>query len=85
MILDSSVDRNRVVLGMKANGIGVSIHYATPVPFMDYYKKKYGFVAGDFPNALNYSNQSISLPVHPKLGNSEIEYVCETLLRLIEH
>ena len=69
---------------MKANGIGVSIHYATPVPFMSYYKTKYGYMADEYPNALNYSKQSISLPVHTNLENSEIEYVCEILLRLME-
>ena len=31
-------------------GIGVSIHYATPVPLMYYYKNKYGYKKDDFLN-----------------------------------
>jgi dTDP-4-amino-4,6-dideoxygalactose transaminase len=83
IVLDKSIDRDRVLLGLKEHGIGVSIHYATPVPLMSYYKDKYGHQADDFPNAVHYGSQSISLPVHPKLDRSDIEYVCKTLFRIV--
>ena len=83
IVLDKSIDRDRVLLGLKEHGIGVSIHYATPVPLMSYYKDKYGYQADDFPNAVHYGSQSISLPVHPKLDSSDIEYVCKTLFRIV--
>ena len=84
ILLDISINRDRVLLGLKEEGIGVSIHYATPVPLMSYYKAKYGFKNNDFPNAVNYGNQSISLPVHSKLSESDIEYICETLFRIVK-
>ena len=52
---------------------------------MSYYKNKYGYRETDFPNAVFYGNQSISLPVHPKLKQSEIEYVCSVLLEALEN
>ncbi len=79
IILDDSIDRDYVVSYLIKNGIGVSIHYATPVPLMTYYRKKYGYKENDFPNAVKYGNQSISLPVHPKLSESDISYVCKIL------
>ena len=85
IILNNSVDRDKVLLGLKENGIGVSIHYATPVPLMSYYKNKYGYIAEDFPNAVNYGNQSISLPVHSKLEYSDIKYVTKTLIKILEN
>ena len=84
IILDKSIDRNKVLLSLKDNGIGVSVHYATPVPLMSYYKNKYGCKASDFPNAVYYGNQSISLPVHPKLTDSDIEYICGNLINILE-
>jgi len=83
IILDNSIERDEVLLGLKENGIGVSIHYATPVPLMSYYKNKYGYSVGDFPNAEKYGNQSISLPVHADLSHEDIEYICSTLLKLL--
>lgn len=84
IILDKSIDRDKVILGLTENGIGVSIHYATPVPLMSYYKNKYGYKAEDFPNAVYYGRQSISLPVHPNINISDIEFVCETLFKLFK-
>ena len=33
--------RDKLVFYLKEKNIGNSIHYATPVPLMTYYKKKY--------------------------------------------
>jgi len=83
IILDSSISRDPVLIGLKESGVGVSIHYATPVPLMSYYKKKYSYKIEDFPNASYYGDQSISLPVHPMLSEEDIEYICKTLIKLL--
>jgi len=84
IILTDLIDRDQIIMGLKENGIGVSIHYATPLPLMSYYKNKYGYQVGDFPNALRYGSQSISLPVYSNLNDNDIEYVCTTLIKIIE-
>ena len=83
IILDENINRDNVLFALKDNGIGVSIHYATPVPLMSYYKEKYGFKTNDFPNAAKFGNQSISLPVHSNLNESDITYICETLSKYL--
>jgi perosamine synthetase len=85
IILEKSIDRDKILLGLKKNGIGVSIHYATPVPLMSYYKNKYGYQINDFPNAAHYGDQSISLPVHAMISNDDVEYVCSTLFKIMEN
>ncbi|MEQ8602031.1 MAG: DegT/DnrJ/EryC1/StrS family aminotransferase [Marivibrio sp.] len=65
---DGSVDRDKVVDGLKARGIGSSIHYPGPVPLFTYYSEKYGYRRGDFPVAEWLADQTISLPVGPHLG-----------------
>ena len=65
---DGSVSRDRVVDGLKARGIGSSVHYPGPVPLFTYYSQKYGYKPGDFPVAEWLADQTISLPVGPHLG-----------------
>jgi dTDP-4-amino-4,6-dideoxygalactose transaminase len=79
IILKNFVKRDEVLMNLKENGIGISIHYATPVPLMTYYRKKYDYKIKDFPNAVTYGKQSISLPVHSKLKLNDIKYVVEIL------
>jgi dTDP-4-amino-4,6-dideoxygalactose transaminase len=85
IILDKSIDRDKILMGLKENGVGVSIHYATPVPLMSYYKNKYGYQIEDFPNAIHYGNQSISLPVHAMLSDEDVKHVCNTLIKILEN
>ncbi len=65
---DGSIDRDRVVAGLKAEGIGTSVHYPGPVPMMTYYREKYGFPRGRFPIAEWLADQTLSLPVGPHVS-----------------
>ena len=67
--------RNNILLEFKKKNIGASIHYATPVPLMSYYKDKYKLSARAFPNAKKYGETGISLPVHP--------FITEPMIKLI--
>ncbi len=70
---DGSVSRDVVVDGLKARGIGSSVHYPGPVPLFTYYSDKYGYKSGDFPVAEWLAEQTISLPVGPHLGPGDAE------------
>lgn len=56
--------------------IGVSIHYATPLPFMTYYKKKYNLNKLKYKNSALYADRNISLPVYPKLSLTDVDKIC---------
>ena len=84
VIFDEQIDRDDVLLKLKEKGVGVSIHYATPVPMMSYYRRKYGFEEDEFPNAMFYGRQSVSLPVHSKIDENDIRYICSILKKAIE-
>ena len=79
VLLDSRHHRNETVKYLKSHQVGCSIHYATPVPLLTYYQKKYGFTEEQFPNAVSYANRSLSLPVHPDISHSDIDVVIQTL------
>jgi dTDP-4-amino-4,6-dideoxygalactose transaminase len=71
--------RNEIAGRLNAAGIGTSIYYPQPVPRLSYYRAKYGYDAGRFPNAVKISDQSLALPVGPHLGATDIDYLAETL------
>ncbi|WP_422357910.1 UDP-4-amino-4,6-dideoxy-N-acetyl-beta-L-altrosamine transaminase [Qipengyuania flava] len=51
--------------GLRANGIGVNLHYI-PVHLQPYYRQ-FGFGPGDFPASENYYARAISVPMYPDL------------------
>lgn len=75
IFLRSQKIRDGILKEFKKNNIGSSIHYATPVPLMSYYKNKYSLKKKDFPNAEKYGKTSISLPVHPFINDKMIKTI----------
>ena len=66
--------------GLRERGIGVNVHYI-PVHTQPYYEKM-GFKNGDFPVAEEYYRGAISLPMYPRLTQSEQQYVIDSLKRI---
>lgn len=50
---------------LRAQGVGVNLHYI-PVHTQPYYQRM-GFEPGDFPEAMQYYAEAISLPIYPGL------------------
>jgi dTDP-4-amino-4,6-dideoxygalactose transaminase len=75
--------RNSVMESLGKNGIATrpgthAIH------LLGYYVKQFGFKPTDFPNALNASETSISLPLHNKLSKSDQDHVINSLRNIIK-
>ena len=68
--------RNSLLKHLIKKKIGVSIHYATTLPFMTYYKKKYNLDKKKYKNSILYANGNISLPVYPKLSLQDVDKIC---------
>ena len=71
--------RNKILLKFKEQNIGCSIHYATPVPLMTYYKKKYRLNKKNFVSAVKYGENSISLPTHPFIQKKMINKILKVI------
>lgn len=72
-------NRNLLIKYLKKNKIGCSIHYATPLPLLSYYKNKYKIKKSDFVNSIEYSKNVISLPVHHQITEGNINKICKLL------
>ena len=66
---------------LRTQGIGVNLHY---IPIVDQpYYKALGFNLDDFPEAKNYYQEAISLPMYPDLTDDMQDQVVNALKRAI--
>jgi len=75
--------RNKVVQKIREKGIGAVVYYPTPIHLTPYYMKLYEGKRGDLPETERASNQVFSLPVHQSLSKEDLEYIIETLKRIL--
>lgn len=71
------VTRLQAFIGLRQLGIGVNLHY-TPVPAQPYFRRL-GFSPEDYPHALAYSRQAISLPLYATLTEADQDRVVGAL------
>ncbi|MEM6739514.1 MAG: DegT/DnrJ/EryC1/StrS aminotransferase family protein [Pseudomonadota bacterium] len=62
--------RDRVMHGLNTAGIGATVNYRA-VPTMGYYQAKYAHPPERFPNAYNWGERTLSLPLFPGLTEAE--------------
>jgi UDP-4-amino-4,6-dideoxy-N-acetyl-beta-L-altrosamine transaminase len=62
---------------LRDRGVGVNLHYI-PVHMQPYYQK-IGFNVGDYPNAEQYYQEAISLPIFPALSEADQNYVISSI------
>ncbi len=73
--------RNEVIQKMAEAGIACNVHYK-PLPLLTAYKNL-GFDMKDFPNAYQYFENEITLPLHTNLSDEDVEYVIETIKHIV--
>lgn len=72
---------NEVITKMAERGIACNVHYK-PLPMMTAYKAL-GFDIKDFPNAFKLFENEITLPLHTRLTDEDVEYIIENLVNII--
>ncbi|MDQ1606253.1 MAG: hypothetical protein QOJ18_620, partial [Microbacteriaceae bacterium] len=75
-------DRDRVVAGLIAGGIGAGIHYPRPVHLVPAFAFL-GHKTGSFPCSERYAEQILSLPIYPGLRDPQQDYVVAMLARMV--
>jgi len=75
--------RSEIFDAMRAANIGVNVHYI-PVHIQPYYKNL-GFEKGQFPEAEQYYEEALTLPLWPGMTTEMIEYVASALRNSLEY
>ena len=75
--------RQAVIVAMAERGIATNVHYK-PLPMMTAYKQL-GFNIADFPNAYAHFVNEVTLPLHTRLTDQEVDYIIEQYTDVLAH
>ena len=76
-------ERNAVITKMAERGIACNVHYK-PLPMMTAYKNL-GFDIADYPNAFAQYENEVTLPLHTRLTDEDVEYVISNFVDIINN
>lgn len=81
-LLDRTLEeRNEIIIKMAERGIACNVHYK-PLPMMTAYKAL-GFDIANYPNAYNQYHNEITLPLHTRLTDEDVDYVISNFVDII--
>ena len=75
--------RKDVMTELRNKNIGTQVHYI-PVHLQPYYRNNYGYKNGDFPVVEKYYSRTLSLPLYPRMNDSEVEYIISNVKEIIK-
>lgn len=78
------IDRNNFIEALKAENIGTSVHFI-PLHLHPYYRDRFGFKRGDYPNAEYVYEREVSLPIYPKMTDKDVEDVITAIGKIVNH
>ena len=76
-------ERQTIIVQMAERGIATNVHYK-PLPMMTAYKNL-GFDIQDFPNAYAHFVNEITLPLHTRLTDEEIDYIIAQYVDILKN
>lgn len=68
-------ERNEIIKRLAEEGISTNVHYK-PLPMMTAYRKL-GHKIENYPNAYHQYENEITLPLHTKLTDDDVEYIVQ--------
>jgi len=80
----ANISRDRLVARLNESGVEADIAWPTPIHLQPYYRTRYQFHEGDFPNAERICKSILQLPIQPNLTNEQIDQVAATVRSLIK-
>ena len=72
------IDRDQFIEALKAHGIGTAVHFI-PLHLHPYYRHQFGYAPEDFPRATEIYRRIISLPIYPKMTETQIGHVIDAV------
>lgn len=75
-------ERRDVIVRMAERGIACNVHYK-PLPMMTAYKAL-GFDIANYPNAYHLFENEITLPLHTRLSDEDVDYVISNFVDIIK-
>ncbi|MGH2844475.1 MAG: DegT/DnrJ/EryC1/StrS family aminotransferase [Thermoleophilaceae bacterium] len=75
---EAGADRDQVVAALRDQQIGTSVHFK-PLHRFRYYRERYRLEDVEFPVASDFAERTLSLPLHPAMGEEDLRDVVAAL------
>jgi len=72
-------ERDKLVKTLRTKEIGAAVYYINPIHIMPFYRENFGMY--NLPETEEAAKKVFSLPVHPGLQDSQVEYIAQTLIK----
>lgn len=82
ILLPEGVDRDAVRAAMRDAGVQTSFHYP-PIHLLTHYRNHYGMGEGMLAQTEAVARRAMTLPLYPTMTEAQVDYVVETLERII--
>ncbi len=79
----SRVARDQFITAMTGENIGVGVHYQS-IPIHPYYQQRFGWRPEDYPNSFRIGQQTVSLPLSPKLTDRDVSDVIRATRKILK-
>ena len=77
-----SIDRDEFIVELRDRAIGTSVHFI-PIHLHPYYRETLDVGPGDFPIAEKVYESLISLPIYPRMRDSDVERVASAVREIV--
>jgi dTDP-4-amino-4,6-dideoxygalactose transaminase/lipopolysaccharide/colanic/teichoic acid biosynthesis glycosyltransferase len=74
-----NISRDQFIEELGARNIASSVHFI-PIHLHPYYRDKYGYKPQDFPVSHHEYQRIVSLPLHPRMSDQDVDDVIETVI-----
>jgi len=77
-----TIDRAQFIEALRAENIGTTVNFI-PVHLHPYYQKTFGYKEGDFPVTEDVYRREISLPLFPRMQDSDVDSAAEAVRKVV--
>jgi dTDP-4-amino-4,6-dideoxygalactose transaminase len=78
----TGMTRDEFLTAMTAENIGVGVHYQS-LPTHPYYNERFGWRPEKYPNSFRIGQQTVSLPLSPKLTERDVTDVIQAVRKVL--
>jgi dTDP-4-amino-4,6-dideoxygalactose transaminase len=80
----TGITRDAFLDAMTRHHIGVGVHYLS-VPEHPFYQQQFGWTPEQWPHAMRFGRQTVSLPISAKLSDADMDDVIEAVRRSLRY
>ncbi len=79
----AGMSRDSLVVKLKRSGIEADVSWPTPIHLQPYYKQKFGYKEGDFPNAESICKTVFQIPIQPFLSSNDVDRIIKVTAEIL--